>query len=75
MMVLKDVQSSNGEGSFNSITVSLLTGIGLNYELNNKLCLIFEPIYKRDITEINNADVAYYYFYSFGANIGLRMRI
>lgn len=51
----KDVQSSNREGSFNSITVSMLTGIGLNYELNNKLSLIFEPIYKRDITGINTS--------------------
>jgi hypothetical protein len=71
----KDVQSSNREGSFNSITVSVLTGIGLNYEFNNKLSLIFEPIYKRDITGINTSIVAYYYCYSFGANVGLRMRI
>ncbi len=71
----EEVQPTNREGNFKSINVTMLAGIGLNYELNKKLCLNFEPIYKRDITEINTSDIISYYFYSFGANVGLRYRI
>jgi hypothetical protein len=71
----KDVQHSNSEGNFKSITVSMLTGIGLNYDLNEKLCFIFEPIYKRDYTEVSSVELAHCYFYSIGANIGMRYRI
>jgi hypothetical protein len=71
----EDTHDSNSGANMNSLTVSLLAGIGLDYKLTGKLCFSFEPIYKRDITTVYSSEIAKHYFYSFGANIGLRYRI
>lgn len=69
-----DEKDTNSGGNGNRGTVSVLAGIGLDYKLTDKLCIGFEPVYKRDITTVYSSDITKLYFYSFGANIGIKYR-
>jgi hypothetical protein len=46
----------------------------LDYKLTAELSIGFEPVFNRDITSVNSSDYVKTYFYSLGANIGLKYR-
>lgn len=53
---------------FRKITHSVLLGIGVNYELTNKITLNVEPIYRRYISSISLQESGKEYLYSTGIN-------
>lgn len=64
-------EADNGK----NFTLSVIAGIGIDYNLSDKLSIGIEPVYKRDIFKSNSSDTFNQYFYSFGANIGLEFRL
>ena len=61
-------------GGLSRINIAVLAGLGINYELNNKLTIRIEPTYRRSITSIVNAPIKGY-SYSTGVNTGLFLKL
>ncbi|MBA3899252.1 MAG: PorT family protein [Bacteroidetes bacterium] len=65
---------SNSSNNFNKINLAVITGLGLQYDLNNKLYIKAEPVYRRSITSIKDAPIKEY-LYSFGINSGIYINL
>ena len=61
---------STNDSGFNRLSISMLAGLGLNYQITNNLKLQIEPIYRRSLTSIVNTHIKSY-LCAAGINLGL----
>ncbi len=54
---------------------SSIIGVPIKYLLNDKLSLVIEPQFNRDLVEIHETKTSTPSFYSFGINFGVSMRL
>jgi opacity protein-like surface antigen len=66
--------SSKTMGGYNVVNFAILAGIGMDYDLNDKIKFRIEPIYRRSLNSIVNAPIKGY-LYSAGLNIGVYINI
>ena len=60
--------------NYSLVNIAALAGFGIEQQLNSKLSLRLEPIYRRSITSIINAPIKGY-LYSAGMNFGLYLSL
>jgi len=60
--------------NFSKVNFALLAGLGIDYDLNNKIRFRLEPIYRRSINSIIDAPIKSY-LYSAGLNAGIYYKL
>jgi len=66
--------TSSSFSGLSRINLAVLGGLGLDYELTDRINLRLEPIYRRSITSIIDAPIKAY-LYSIGVNMGVYYRL
>lgn len=65
-----DETALNGVYDYSLINIAAIGGLGIDYQIKEKINLRFEPIYRRSINPIIDAPIKGY-LYSLGANVGV----
>ncbi len=66
-------QSKNKLINCNAVNFSIVTGLGVSYDLNSRITLVVQPEYRRSLSPIENTPIKEY-LYSVGVNTGLYYR-
>ncbi len=67
-------QNSESPLSARAINLVMLAGLGIGYNISNKISLRLEPIYRRSLTSINSNPMKFY-LWSIGVNAGMYYRL